>query len=62
MELALPQLAQVVTVYEFLLMKVSLGGASGPWRVALKSCRRTSFLCIWEDLDHVESFPSSGQG
>lgn len=45
MELALPHLAQVVTVYEFLLMKVSLG-VSKQVKGDLKLFRKASFIPI----------------
>lgn len=60
MELALPHLAQVVTVYEFLLMKVSLS-VSKQVKGDLKLFRKASFIPILES-GRLESFPSSRTG
>ena len=48
MDLVLPQLAQVVTVYEFLLMKVSLPSVSRGRTADLKLFRKTSFAFVLE--------------
>lgn len=48
MDLVLPQLAQVVTVYEFLLTKVSLLSVSRGRMADLKLFRKTSFAFVLE--------------
>lgn len=47
-DLVLPQLAQVVTVYEFLLMKVSLLSVSKGRGAGLKLFRKTPFTFVLE--------------